>query len=211
MKICTFCKQGAPDDATECAYCAHEVIDPLAPKRSSKTPAAQPVSNAVASTKASDAALAAANHNIRDEQKSVRYDNIIASARGITEAHGKKVVIFVPAGEINRITLKFGRSEHRPVISLSIGILLAVAGGLGLVELFLAPRGFRYELGMMFFGALGGSLIFDTMKERYFLEVEKKNGICRLVFSKHANEQEIDSFCKTAKASFDYHIHDSAS
>lgn len=128
----------------------------------------------------------------------VKCDNVVVSSRGIAEVHGKKAVIFVPAAEIESITLKFGQAEHRPVMSLTIGVVLALIGIFGLVELVLAPRGIRYELGMMALGAIGGSLIFDALKQRYFLEVRKKQGSERLVFSKQAQLKEIQDFCQQA-------------
>lgn len=38
MKTCTFCKQPAPDEATECQFCGHAVVDPIAPPPASATP-----------------------------------------------------------------------------------------------------------------------------------------------------------------------------
>ena len=141
-----------------------------------------------------------------EEKPLLKCDNIIVSSRGITEADGNKVVVFVPANEIERITLKFGRSEHRPIVSLSIGIILALIGLFGLVEIFWATRGWRYEIGMMLLGAIGGSLIFDTLKQRYFLEVSKKVGMSRLVFSKGAQKSAIENFCKEVRAAYKYDI-----
>ena len=89
--------------------------------------------------------------------------NIVISPRGLAEADGKKVVLFVPAIEIDHIILKHGKAEHRPIVSLTIGVIFALIGVYGLVELILAPRGLRYELGMMFFGFVGGSIIFDAL------------------------------------------------
>jgi hypothetical protein len=120
-----------------------------------------------------------------EEKPVLKCDNIVLSSRGIAETHGKKIVIFVPPNEINRIILKFGRSDHRPMLTMSIGIILGLVGVFGLVEFFVAMRGYRYELGMVAFGIIGASLIFDTLKERFFLEIETKKGIQRLVFSKN--------------------------
>jgi len=134
-----------------------------------------------------------------EDKPVLKCDNIIVSPRGITEADGNKVMVFVPANEIERITLKFGRAEHRPIVSLSIGIILASIGLFGLVEFFRATGGWRYEIGMMLLGAIGGSLIFDTLKQRHFLEVHKKGGVSRLVFSKNAQKDAIENFCKEVR------------
>src|SRR5271170_778684 len=96
--------------------------------------------------------------------------NIVVSPRGLAEGDGKRAVLFVPAAEVDRIVLKFGNAEHRPMVSLLIGGALALLGLAGLVELIIAPRGWRYELGTIFFGLIGGSLVFDATKRRYFLE-----------------------------------------
>jgi hypothetical protein len=139
-----------------------------------------------------------------DEKVALKCDNIIVSSRGITEADGNKVIVFVPVNEIERITLKFGRSEHRPIISLAIGIIFALIGLFGLFEIIWATRGWRYEIGMMLLGAIGGSLIFDTLKQRFFLEVHKKVGVSRLVFSKNAKKDAIENFCKEVKAIYKF-------
>jgi hypothetical protein len=143
-----------------------------------------------------------------DEQTTLRYDTIAVTPRGMAETHGKKIVIFVPAGEINRITLKFGRAEHRPVLSMTIGIFLALAGIFGLIESFNPAKENRYYLGLVALGIFGGSIIFDTLKKRYFLEVNKKNDMCRLVFSKKAKKSEIDEFCNKVRATYKYEITD---
>jgi hypothetical protein len=141
-----------------------------------------------------------------EEKPVLRCDNILVSSRGIAETHGKKAVIFVPASEIDRITLKFGKPEHRPIISLSIGTILVLVGLAGLVEFILAPRGYRYKVGMMFFGAVGATVIFDALKERFFSEVHMKKDMRRLVFSKAAQKKEIDEFCNNVRAVYKYQI-----
>ena len=142
------------------------------------------------------------------EQTTLRYDTIAATPRGIAETHRNKIVIFVPAGEINRITLKFGRSDHRPALSMSIGILLALVGVWGLIGCFNPAKENRYYLGLVALGIFGGSIIFDTLKKRYFLEVDKKGDLCRLVFSKKAKKSEIDEFCNKVRTKYKYEITD---
>src|SRR5882757_2866255 len=99
-----------------------------------------------------------------EETPVLKYDNILVSSRGLAETDAKKVILFVPSVEVDHIFLKFGRADHRPIISLSLGVILALVGIYGLVEFVLAPRGFRYEMGMLFFGFVGGLLIFDALK-----------------------------------------------
>jgi hypothetical protein len=145
-----------------------------------------------------------------DEQTTLKYDTIAVTPRGMAETHGKKIVLFVPAGEINRITLKFGRAEHRPAVSLTIGILLGLVGIWGLIGCFNPAKENRYYLGLIALGIFGGSIIFDTLKKRYFLEVDKKNDMCRLVFSKKAKKSEIDDFCNKVRTAYKYEITDAA-
>ena len=147
---------------------------------------------------------------IKEEKPVLKCDNIVISPRGIAETHGNKVVLFVPAADIDGITLKFGNAEHRPVVSLSIGVVLALIGLFGLFEFFTVPRGYRYELAMMALGAFGVSIIFDSLKQRYFLEVNKKKDVCRLIFSKHVQKKEIDDFCVQVTAQYNWQIVDDA-
>jgi hypothetical protein len=141
-----------------------------------------------------------------EESSVLRCDNIVLSSRGFAETFGKKVVVFVPSGEIDRVALKFGRSDHRPIVSMSIGFVLVLVGLFGLVEFFIAMKGYRYELGMVAFGLIGASLIIDALKQRYFLEIDTKKGIRRLVFTKNAQKDEIADFCNKAETIYKYQI-----
>jgi hypothetical protein len=145
-----------------------------------------------------------------DERPVLRCDNIVMAPRGIAETHGRKLALFVPTTDINRMRLKYGRSEHSPMVSMVLGGSLALVGIAGIILFFVKPSGFRYELGMAFFGVIGGSIVFDTLKVRYFLEVEGNKGISRLVFSKKAQKSEIDNFCNQVRTTYKYEITDEA-
>lgn len=142
------------------------------------------------------------------EKPVLKCSNIVVSARGLAETHGKKIVIFVPAGEIGRITLRFGRAEHSPIFSVTVGAALGLVGVWGLIKFFLAPGGYRYELAMVVLGIIGGSMIFDTFRERYFFEIDKKQGMCRLVFSKNAQRRDIDELCDKIRTVYQYQVSD---
>ncbi len=144
-----------------------------------------------------------------DSNPVLKCANLVASARGLAEADGKKLVLFVPAGEINRIVLKHGQAEHRPLVSLAIGIALALLGAAGVIELCMSTGGWRYKSGMIFFGMIGGSLIYDATKQRYYLEVEKIKGNCRLVFSRQASLAEVRQFCEQVRGAYKYDISES--
>lgn len=140
----------------------------------------------------------------------LKCDNLVVSARGIAETHGKKVALFVPAAGISRLTLKFGRPDHHPLVSMILGAALSLIGVFGLVELIRAPRGIRYELGMIVIGVIGGSIIFDSLKQRYFLEVHHPAGVRRLVFSKRAELKDIRDFCRQVTGVYKYEIGEDA-
>jgi hypothetical protein len=141
-----------------------------------------------------------------EENQSLRCDNIVVTPRGIAETSGKKVMIFVPAAEVERITVKYGRSDHRPVFSILIGVIFALIGVFGLVEFIIATRGYRYEMGMMAFGLIGGSFIHEAFKQRYFLEVQTSKGVRRLVLSKHVQKSDLETFCQSARTIYKYDI-----
>jgi hypothetical protein len=145
-----------------------------------------------------------------EEKPVLKYDTIVVSQRGMAEVHGKKIILFVPAAEIDRVRLKFGRSEHNPIVSVSIGILLALVGVFGLIVFFTGKKGNRYDLGLVALGIIGGSLIFDALKQRYFLEVIRKNDVCRLVLSKDAKKNDVDELCNKIKTIYKYQITDDA-
>jgi hypothetical protein len=148
------------------------------------------------------------NTEPNEERPVLKYDNIVVAPRGIAETYGRKLCVFVPAGEINQITLKYGKSDHRPIVSMAIGGVLALIGVAGVILFFISAAGFRYEVGMVFFGIIGGSIIFDTLKERYFLEVEGSKGLNRLVLSKNAKRSDIDEFCNKVRTIYKYQITD---
>lgn len=141
-----------------------------------------------------------------EENQNLRYDTILVTPRGIAETSGKKVMIFVPANEITLITLIYGRPDHVPIFSLLAGVVFSLVGVFGLIEFIIATRGFRYELGMIAFGIIGGSLIYDALKQRYFLEVQGPKGKRRLVLSKHAQKSNLHTFCQSARMGYKYDI-----
>jgi hypothetical protein len=136
----------------------------------------------------------------------MKYANVSVSSQGIAETYGKRIVLFVPFPEVDRITLRFGRPDHRPIVSIFVGSVFALLGIYGAIYLFLAPSGFRYELGMIAMGVIGVSLIFDALKERYFFEIHKKKGDCRFIFSRHARLTEIHDFCTSIRTHYGYDI-----
>jgi len=145
-----------------------------------------------------------------EEKPALKYDHLLISSRGMFELHDGKIIVFAPAAEIHRATLRFGRPDHRPLVSLVIGVALSLVGLGGVIGLISGLRGLRYKLGMIVVGAIGGSIIFDTLKQRYFLEVEKSTGPapdhCRLVFSRRAQLKEIQAVCAQARLIYKYQI-----
>ncbi len=199
MKKCSYCGRDNTDEALNCRECGTEfeqLNEASVPEETKQLkPSCPDRPSGMQST---------------DDKPILRCDNILVSSRGMAETHAKKVVIFVPTAEIDRVTLKFGRSDYRPILTMSIGVVLALTGVFGLTEFIVAPRGFRYELGMVAFGLVGGSMIFDTLKKRYFFEVHKKKGTCRLVLSKNAQKKDIQEFCDKVRLIYKYEITDSA-
>jgi len=110
--------------------------------------------------------------------------------------------------QIIRVTLKYGRSDDRPIFTMSIGIGLSLVGTFGLIEMVVASGGIRYELAMAAFGIVGGSMIFDTVKQRFFLEVQKKKDVSRLVLSKNAKKKDFQDFCQQLRSIYRYDITD---
>jgi hypothetical protein len=162
MKQCAYCGRDNTDEALNCRECGTEFEQPSKPLLSEEL---KPV--AIFNPSRPSGVQS-------DDKPILKYDNILISSRGMAETHAKKVVIFVPAAEVDRVTLKYGRSDHRPILTMSIGIVLALFGIFGLIELAEAPGGIRYELAMVAFGLVGGSMIFNTLKQRFFFEVQKR-------------------------------------
>ena len=96
------------------------------------------------------------------------------------------------------------------MVSMVLGGSLALVGIAGIILFFVTPAAFRYELAMVFFGVIGGSIFFDTLKKRYFFEVEGSKGMNRLVFTKKAQKSDIDNFCNHVRTTYKYQINDEA-
>jgi hypothetical protein len=186
MKNCSYCGRDNLDDALNCRECGtefEEVSEPIPPEK------LEPIKTASSNRE----------RGAQVESKQIlKYDNILASSRGMAETHATKVVIFVPANEVVRVTLKYGRSDHRPIMTLSIGIGLSLVGIFGLIEMAEAPSGIRYELGMVAFGIVGGSMIFDTLKQRFFSRC-KRNKMCPGWFSQKMRKKGSSGFLPTIK------------
>ena len=143
-----------------------------------------------------------------ETKETLKYDNIVVSPRGIAEASGKKAVVFVPADEIERITLHFGKSDHRPMVSIALGVVFILVGVFGLVEMVWSMRGYRYKIAMVALGLIGASFINDALKQRFFLEVQGKKGARRLILSKNAERSGIHEFCNQVRTIYKYDIAD---
>lgn len=137
---------------------------------------------------------------------SLKYDNLGASARGLAEIHRNKIVLFARASQIDSIFLKFGHSSHRPILTLVLGLIFLPIGLYGLIECLFAPAGFRYEIGLIAIGIIGGSLIHDTLKKRFFLEVHHRKEISRLICSRHATRDGITDFVAQIEKAYQYKI-----
>ncbi len=144
--------------------------------------------------------------SIAESRPVLKYDSIVVSQRGISEIDARREIVFVAAAEIEEITLKFGRSAHSPLTTLCIGSALLLVGFWGLAAFLESPAGFRYEIGAMGMGAIGGSLIFDTLKKRYFFEVRAKGQARRLVLSKRAQLSELVDFCSQVEEKYELRI-----
>jgi hypothetical protein len=198
MKNCSYCGRDNVDEALNCRECGTEFEQPSEPLPPEEL-------------KLSEASSSSQPPETQPDSKPIlKCDNILVSSRGMAETDAKKVIVFVPAVEINRITLKYGKPDHRPILTMSVGIVLMMIGIFGLVELIRAPQGFRYELGLVAFGLVGVSMVFDSLKQRFFLEVQKKKGMCRLVLSKNAQKKDIHDFCEKLKSIYNYEVTDAS-
>jgi len=66
------------------------------------------------------------NQMLSQEKPVLKYGNIVVSAQGRAEMEGSRIVILVPTAEVNRVVLKYGRPEHCPLFSISVGVLLGL-------------------------------------------------------------------------------------
>ena len=143
-----------------------------------------------------------------EDKPTLTCENIVVAPRGIMEVQSKKIINLVPTSEIDRLTLKFGRSSLHPVLAIITGGTLSLVGVFGVAALIMAPREYSVELALVLLGMIGGFMLAEALKTRFFLDVEQKKGFCRLVFSKHAELKDIREFCEQVKTVYRYKIAD---
>jgi hypothetical protein len=131
--------------------------------------------------------------------KRLRYLNIEASEKGLSEFSGNRRVVFIPKDQIQNIEIGFGSSAERPLVQLIFGFLLV---GLGLVGLSMiiasGMRGLRWGIGFVVFGGFGIWFLHETLKKSHFLQVVCPNEKRKLVFREKLDKMEFDKFVKDA-------------
>ena len=127
------------------------------------------------------------------------YLNITFSNQGVAEFSGKRRVVFIPRDEIRRIESKMGSRAERPLLQGIAGVILCGVGLVGLRLFINAGVAFlRWEAGFVFFGGLGGWLLWEVLEKRHYLLVESSEGNRKLVFHGQVKQAELDEFLRNA-------------
>jgi hypothetical protein len=141
----------------------------------------------------------------------IRYLTIEVGARGIAELQDRGRPVFVPRQEIRRIALERGIPAERPIAQILVGVACLLAGAVC----------FFFLLGWILMGGVtsrylpaGGGValvfgfwvIWTAIRPAYFLRVEAKGDVRKLVFHGTVEHREIERLLRRANRTWDYGI-----
>ncbi|MDA8164363.1 MAG: hypothetical protein M0017_04950 [Desulfobacteraceae bacterium] len=141
------------------------------------------------------------------------------SGTGISEIHGKRVVVALPREQIRQVTLCHDSSARHPFSQYFLGYVLLIFGMLGLLVDFLASAGGALiHIGHGEFVlplipithwvmiGVGFWLLRGVFRARYHLLVETERGKRKVFFEKNANIEDIQRFARMAQLLHGYTI-----
>ena len=146
-----------------------------------------------------------------------RLENIEISETGISEYERDRKIITIPAENIDRVLIKYGFSEERPIISVLVGLVLLIPGtGFGLLPLIkIFLRMLRGELiyGNLWIMAFALPLILigllyikNAFRYGYYLKITNDGKYRKLPFGKSVNETDVYKFVKDCGRTYKYNI-----
>lgn len=125
----------------------------------------------------------------------------------ICETDGQYVAVQIPKHDVQSIQLRHGSGAEHPLLQLSFGGLLSAVGVAGVITLcggnFAA---IRYELAMLFFGAVGLWMVWEAVRKRNYLLITTPSTRRKLFFHGTADHRSIREFLHKARETFEYNI-----
>ena len=161
--------------------------------------------------------VAGASVNLYDQTMVKRIADIEISEESISEYDRNRKIVMIPRETIKNISLEYGFSEERPIISILFGLVsLLIGTALGLMPvlkmLFRIFNGeqvhgnfgiFVFAIPLLFIGAW---LIIRTFKYGHYLSVETANTTRKLSFGIKVERAEITSFIEECNRTLGYNI-----
>jgi hypothetical protein len=141
----------------------------------------------------------------------IEYAGVRISEGEICELNGRRRGVAVRREDIDRASVRRGWQAERPFLALAFGgVLLAV----GLVPVpsiidWLLHGGTLSVLwaAVTSMVAVGGWVVYESLRRGYFLAVEGRRGRRKLCFGRRAEAERIRSFLYRAEDLFAYRFH----
>lgn len=143
-----------------------------------------------------------------DDSSHIIFESVRVGADGIAEMDGRLPIVFVPRSNIVAVEVRHGSGAQRPLITLAVGALLIALSFMPLLMIANASR--RAEpfptkvIAAVAFVVPGLWLLDLAVRRRWFLHVETRRGVKKILFSKAVNQVSVESFVSSARARFGY-------
>ena len=129
------------------------------------------------------------------EHSDLVYLSVKISPDGISELSGNRSVVFLAKSDIQRIDLISGSGSENPGLQFGFGLILALVGACGFMPLWTGNMTlFRYEIGFVFFGAIGIWLIWETLRKRTYSLVWSRSGNRKIFFNRSIEPKLLSEF-----------------
>ena len=147
-----------------------------------------------------------------------RLENIEISENDVSEYDKSLKVVVIPRDKIYTITLEYGFSEERPIISISFGFVTICLGvWFGLLPIlrmllrFINGEHVYGNVGIFAFSVpllfIGGWFIIKAFRYSYFLKVATIKTTRKMSFGKSIEKTTVQSFIEECNAAFGYNIY----
>ncbi len=151
---------------------------------------------------------------------SLRCPKIEITGTNISELDGERPVLTIPRGQIRQIKLCYDTRAKNPFCQYFLGFTLLSLGLLGLMVTFFAglsggldvqaePGSFVIPIvpaALWLMTGVGFWLLMGIFKARYYLMIDREEGMQKFFFDRTADIGEIQTFIRKAKLKFGYTI-----
>ncbi len=146
----------------------------------------------------------------KEADEYIQFSSIRVSSDCIDEVDRHLVAVSISKTEIKRIELRYGIGSERPAIQLLLGLVFFGIGCFFLVDLvlWLFWGGTAYDVEALAIGLipLGGWLMCNAVRKKYFLFIHLASDRRKLVFKGKFEQSDLLAFIDEAIEKFGFNI-----